>query len=91
MIDEKTIKNLSAFARLPIEEVRPHVPALEKMLDWFKQLDEVDVQGVEAWQPDKGTAHKRADIVTDGGDAARVLANALQTEGGFFLVPKVVE
>jgi aspartyl-tRNA(Asn)/glutamyl-tRNA(Gln) amidotransferase subunit C len=33
----------------------------------------------------------RADKVTDGGDAARVLANAPQTADGFFVVPKVVE
>jgi aspartyl-tRNA(Asn)/glutamyl-tRNA(Gln) amidotransferase subunit C len=33
----------------------------------------------------------REDKVTDGGDAARVLANAPQTEEGFFVVPKVVE
>jgi aspartyl-tRNA(Asn)/glutamyl-tRNA(Gln) amidotransferase subunit C len=33
----------------------------------------------------------REDIVTDGGMAAKVLANAPMTEDGFFLVPKVVE
>jgi aspartyl-tRNA(Asn)/glutamyl-tRNA(Gln) amidotransferase subunit C len=34
---------------------------------------------------------KRADVVTDGGDAAAVLKNAPATEDGYFLVPKVVE
>jgi aspartyl-tRNA(Asn)/glutamyl-tRNA(Gln) amidotransferase subunit C len=33
----------------------------------------------------------REDKVTDGGDAAGVLANAPETQDGFFLVPKVVE
>jgi aspartyl-tRNA(Asn)/glutamyl-tRNA(Gln) amidotransferase subunit C len=33
----------------------------------------------------------REDEVTDGGDPARVLANAPKTAGGFFVVPKVVE
>ena len=33
----------------------------------------------------------RDDVVTDGGIAEQVLANALLTEDGFFLVPKVVE
>jgi aspartyl-tRNA(Asn)/glutamyl-tRNA(Gln) amidotransferase subunit C len=33
----------------------------------------------------------REDKVTDGGDAAKVLMNAPQTEEGFFLVPRVVE
>lgn len=33
----------------------------------------------------------RDDVVTDGGYAERVLANAAGAEGGFFTVPKVVE
>ena len=33
----------------------------------------------------------REDVVTDGGDPARVLANAPKTANGFFVVPKVVE
>jgi aspartyl-tRNA(Asn)/glutamyl-tRNA(Gln) amidotransferase subunit C len=33
----------------------------------------------------------RKDEVTDGGYPERVLANAPQTEDGFFVVPKVVE
>ena len=33
----------------------------------------------------------RADEVTEGGDAARVLGNAPETRDGFFTVPKVVE
>jgi aspartyl-tRNA(Asn)/glutamyl-tRNA(Gln) amidotransferase subunit C len=33
----------------------------------------------------------REDVVTDGGEAAVVLANAPRAERGFFVVPKVVE
>ena len=33
----------------------------------------------------------RADVVTEGGDASKVLANAPRSENGFFVVPKVVE
>jgi aspartyl-tRNA(Asn)/glutamyl-tRNA(Gln) amidotransferase subunit C len=33
----------------------------------------------------------REDVVNDGEIPAKVLANAPQTEDGFFLVPKVVE
>ena len=33
----------------------------------------------------------RQDVVTEGGDAGRVLANAPRSVGGFFVVPKVVE
>ena len=33
----------------------------------------------------------REDLVTEGGDAAKVLANAPKSQRGFFVVPKVVE
>jgi aspartyl-tRNA(Asn)/glutamyl-tRNA(Gln) amidotransferase subunit C len=33
----------------------------------------------------------RDDVVTDGGDPAKVLANAPKSDRGFFVVPKVVE
>ena len=34
---------------------------------------------------------RRADVVTDGGQQAAVLANAPDAREGFFAVPKVVE
>jgi aspartyl-tRNA(Asn)/glutamyl-tRNA(Gln) amidotransferase subunit C len=33
----------------------------------------------------------REDVVTEGGDPAKVLANAPLTRDNFFVVPKVVE
>jgi aspartyl-tRNA(Asn)/glutamyl-tRNA(Gln) amidotransferase subunit C len=33
----------------------------------------------------------REDVVSEPGDAARILANAPKSERGFFVVPKVVE
>ena len=33
----------------------------------------------------------RDDVVTDGGDPAKVLANAPKSVNNFFVVPKVVE
>ena len=33
----------------------------------------------------------RDDVVTDGGDPAKVLGNAPKSADGFFVVPKVVE
>ena len=62
------------------------------ILGWIEQLDEVDVAGVEPLTGVVPTALRlRADVVTDGGYAERVLANATGAEDGFFTVPKVVE
>ena len=53
---------------------------------------EVDVTGVEPMTSVTPMAmKKREDVVTDGGRAADVVANAPETEDNFFLVPKVVE
>jgi len=37
------------------------------------------------------TLPMRDDVVTEGGDPDRVLANAPKTKDHFFIVPKVVE
>ncbi|MEX2128719.1 MAG: Asp-tRNA(Asn)/Glu-tRNA(Gln) amidotransferase subunit GatC, partial [Xanthobacteraceae bacterium] len=55
-------------------------------------LQEVNVEGVEPMTSVTPMQLKmRKDEVTDGGDPERVLANAPQTEEGYFVVPKVVE
>ena len=62
------------------------------ILDWIEQLGEVDTDGVEPMT--SAVASKlpmREDVVTDGGDPARVLSNAPKTDRNFFVVPKVVE
>ena len=65
---------------------------LSGILQWIDQLAEVDTDGVE---PMTSVVHAklpmREDVVTDGGDAERVLANAPRRADGFFVVPKVVE
>jgi aspartyl-tRNA(Asn)/glutamyl-tRNA(Gln) amidotransferase subunit C len=61
-------------------------------MQWVEQLDAVQIEGVEPMTSVTPMKLKmRTDEVADGGDPARVLANAPQSEEGFFLVPKVVE
>ena len=65
---------------------------LNAILGLVEQLNEVDVSGVEPMTSVLPMAmKKRADVVTDGGKADDVLANAPAREGSYFLVPKVVE
>ena len=62
------------------------------ILGFIEQLGEVDVEGVEPMTsvtPQR--LKRRADVVTDGDQQARVLANAPDAREGFFAVPKVVE
>ena len=65
---------------------------LNGILGFVEQLDEVDVTGVEPMTSVMPMAmKKRADVVTDGGKADAIVANAPATDRNFFQVPKVVE
>ena len=66
--------------------------ALTGIMTWIEQLGEVDTDGVEPMTSAVAvTLPMREDVVTDGGDPAKVLSNAPKTVDGFFVVPKVVE
>ncbi|MGB0440242.1 MAG: Asp-tRNA(Asn)/Glu-tRNA(Gln) amidotransferase subunit GatC, partial [Paracoccaceae bacterium] len=62
------------------------------ILGFIEQLQEVDVTGVDPMvSVTPMRLPRRADGVTDGGQQAKVLANAPDAREGFFAVPKVVE
>ena len=93
-VDAATVRRIAHLARIAVAEgeVEHLKDEINAMLAFVEQLQDVDVTGVEPMTsvtPMK--LRMRKDEVTDGGDAARVLANAPQTDDGFFLVPKVVE
>jgi aspartyl-tRNA(Asn)/glutamyl-tRNA(Gln) amidotransferase subunit C len=94
-IDEKTVRRVAKLARLslPEERVAPMAAELNGIMAWIEQLNEVDVEGVAPMTSavEGLSLPMREDVVTDGGDPQRVLANAPKAEDGFFVVPKVVE
>lgn len=93
-VDKNTVRKVARLARIavPEERLEPLAAELSSILAWIEQLNEVDVEGVEAMTtPVKMTLPMREDIVSDGNIRAQVLANAPKTEDGFFVVPKVVE
>ena len=93
-VDVETVRRVARLARIAEPEARlaPLAAELNGILAWIEQLDEVDVEGVEPMTTSVA-AHLplRDDVVSDGGDAARVLRNAPRSSDGFFVVPKVVE
>ena len=93
-VDEATVRSIARLARIEItdEEAKALEKELSGILDWVKQLDEVDTSGVEPMTAVVSTSLKmREDRVTDGGIADDVVANAPAREDHFFVVPKVVE
>lgn len=93
-LDHATIRRIASLARIRVEdhEVDHLCQELNGILVWIEQLNEVDVTGIE---PLTGATHMaapmRADAVTDGGYPDKVLANAPERSGDFYVVPKVVE
>ncbi len=93
-LDDATIRRIARLSRIRVTDadVVRLGAELGGILGWIEQLDEVDVAGVEPLAGVVPTALRlREDVVSDGGYAERVLANATGAEGGFFTVPKVVE
>lgn len=93
-VDTDTVRRIARLARIAVaeDEVEHLKGELNAILAWVEQLGEVNVEGVEPMTSVIPMAmKKRADEVTDGGDAAAVLKNAPATQDGYFLVPKVVE
>ena len=93
-IDIDTARKVARLARIRVEEDRlPALAAdLSGILGFMEQLSEVDVEGVEPMvSVTPMRLPRRADVVTQGGDAAAVLANAPDAREGFFAVPKVME
>jgi aspartyl-tRNA(Asn)/glutamyl-tRNA(Gln) amidotransferase subunit C len=93
-IDAATVKKVARLARIRVEEDRLEALAAELsgILAWIEQLNEVDTEGVAPLASTEAVKlPMREDAVTEGGDAARVLANAPKADRGFFVVPKVVE
>lgn len=93
-VDITIVKRVAHLARIAVtqEDAERMTGELNAILGFVEQLNEVDVSGVEPMTSVTPMAmRKRQDVVTDGGKAADIVANAPLTEENFFLVPKVVE
>ena len=93
-IDSDTARRVAKLARIKVEE--EDLPALaedfNRILGFVEQLNEVDIEGVEPMTSVTPMRLKRRkDVVTDGDQQEKVLANAPDAREGFFAVPKVVE
>ncbi len=93
-VDSATVRRIAHLARIKVTDAEvPHLEdELNAILAFVAELESVDVTGVAPMtsvlpMPMK----KRADTVTDGGIAGKIVANAPSSEDHFFVVPKVVE
>jgi aspartyl-tRNA(Asn)/glutamyl-tRNA(Gln) amidotransferase subunit C len=93
-IDEAAVKRIAHLSRLKItaQEVQSLKRELNGILAWVEALNAIPTEGVAPLTSTEASALKmREDEVTDGGCARDILKNAPKLDGGFFLVPKVIE
>ena len=93
-VDAATVRRIARLARIKVteDEAKGLEQELSGILDWVKQLDEVDTTGVEPMVRVVAQEMKqRHDVITEGEIADKITANAPMTEDHFFVVPKVVE
>ncbi len=93
-IDVSTVRRVAHLARIatPEDRLEHLAQELNGILAWIEQLDEVNTDGVEPMTSCVAMPLPlRDDVVTEGGDPARVLKNAPRSADNFFVVPKVVE
>jgi aspartyl-tRNA(Asn)/glutamyl-tRNA(Gln) amidotransferase subunit C len=93
-VDEKQVRRIATLARIGVSDAE--VPALANdlsaILGFVEQLSELDTTGVKPLTSAVDTKIRgREDVVSDGGYAEDVLANAPEKDDEYFAVPKVVE
>ena len=94
LIDKATVAKIARLARIHVPEDKRQALAgeLSNILGWVEQLGEVDTGNVTPMTSVVDVRlPERDDVITDGDCRDDILANAPQTDGGFFVVPKVVE
>lgn len=93
-MDKSTVFQVAGLARIAISEAESValVNELSAILHLVGQLQEVDTTSVEPMSSVSNTQMNwRDDIINDGNYSDQILANAPESSGGFFLVPKVIE
>ncbi len=93
-LDAAAVAKIARLARIRLtEEEQGNLAAeLSRVLGWIDELQAVDTTGIEPMTSVVGARLRaRPDVVEHVTARDDILANAPESQAGFFLVPKVVE
>jgi aspartyl-tRNA(Asn)/glutamyl-tRNA(Gln) amidotransferase subunit C len=93
-VSNDQVRHIASLARIAMsdEEIERLGPELNNILGWIEQLAEVNTEGVEPLTAVIDQKLRlRDDVVTEGDIRDEILANAPESQHGFFAVPKVIE
>ncbi|MDQ7083314.1 MAG: Asp-tRNA(Asn)/Glu-tRNA(Gln) amidotransferase subunit GatC [Aquificota bacterium] len=93
MVDREWVERIARLARLKLteEEVEVFQRQLGDILEFVNQLNELDTEGVEPYIEQSERTPMREDVPGESLSQEEALMNAPESEGGFFVVPRVVE
>lgn len=94
IISDETIEYVGILAKLELSDAEKEQAKADigRMLDYIDKLNELDTSGVEPLSH-VFPVHNvfREDVVTNGDESEKILANAPEKKDGSFKVPKTVE
>jgi aspartyl-tRNA(Asn)/glutamyl-tRNA(Gln) amidotransferase subunit C len=98
-VTEKDVERVAELAHLELspDEIPGMVTDLNAILEYIAELNELDTHGVaplaqvSELENVLGQGSLRPDVVLPSLDRATVIAEAPETDGAFFKVPKVIE
>ncbi len=93
-ISDKEMEHLKRLARLELspEETQELKADLNRILDYFEELRALDTEGVpELARPVSSVNVFREDVLRPGLTHEEAMALAVETEEGFYKVPRTVE
>lgn len=93
-IDKTLVKKIASLSKINVkeEEVKKFSNELSKIITWVEKLNEVETENViPITNPSDIKIPFREDKVDDGKIEEKILKNAPEKKGGYFIVPKVIE
>ena len=93
-MDKDQVQHIAMLARLRVadDEIADTVDKLSRIVDFVDQLSQADTADVVPMAHPLDAAQRlRPDVVTEPDERGEFQKNAPAVDGGFYLVPKVIE
>lgn len=93
-INDETIEYVGILAKLELDDKQKEQAKadLEKMLDFFDKLSELDTREVEPMNHLYSLSNRfREDVVSNENNCEQILSNAPKEKEGCFVVPRILE
>jgi len=89
-IDEKLVDNVAMLARLKIDDKEKFIKEMQKIVDYFQVLEEVDTKDVEPmYTPIENNVKLRKEDSRNFEDVEEIRKNFPSREGNYLKIPGI--